>query len=357
VADGSPKRTSGLRWGPPALSLEGADPSLGPQTHCSPPPGFGIWQRPLRQLEHTPCCEDSSSPKSKPPSFCNPTPRDDTPRPPAHSIRSATNCGCASARHQFTRLFLQHADSYDGHPIDEDPDHALFPSRALAETVPPFLCPDGLSRSRPTITMPFLRRRGNMASESDMRRHSLVDPLAAPAPKQPPFNPGSTAELPALTSVAEDLTSPNNPLPSTDLPRDSISVASTHGVPSIVEPSDGPASINGSDYSHKHRRFSMLRFRNASDSQLAAKAKLHAAAEKPPPVPRRTCLSLALVVPVHPSAQVGYRGLELTLLSYSSRNHHHRPNLPPCWPPKEDVSDELWTAAPVGRALQDKRGQ
>ncbi|KAK4042915.1 hypothetical protein C8A01DRAFT_13526 [Parachaetomium inaequale] len=125
-----------------------------------------------------------------------------------------------------------------------------------------------------------------MASESDMRRHSLVDTLAAPAPKQPPFNAGSTAELPALTSVAEDLTSPNIPPSSADLPRDSISVASTHGVPSIVEPSDGPASMNGSDYSHKHRRFSMLRFRNASDSQLAAKAKLHAAAEKPPPVPR-----------------------------------------------------------------------
>ena len=148
--------------------------------------------------------------------------------------------------------------------------------------------------------MPFLRRRGNVASESDMRRHSVLDALVAPASKQPPLNTGSTAELPALTSVAEDLTSPSNPRSSTDLPRDSISVASTHGVPSIVEPSDGPASINGSDYSHKHRRFSMLRFRNASDSQLAAKAKLHAAAEKPPPVPRRTCLSLALVVAVHP---------------------------------------------------------
>jgi hypothetical protein len=138
--------------------------------------------------------------------------------------------------------------------------------------------------------MPFLRRRGNMASESDMRRHSLFDSLSAPAPKQPTFNSGSTADLPALTTVAEDSTSPSVPSSSADLPRDSISVASTHGgVPSIVEPSDGPASVAGSDHSHKRRRFSMLRFRNASDSQLAAKAKLHAAAEKPPPVPRRTC--------------------------------------------------------------------
>ncbi|KAL2191268.1 hypothetical protein L209DRAFT_699091 [Thermothelomyces heterothallicus CBS 203.75] len=134
--------------------------------------------------------------------------------------------------------------------------------------------------------MPFLRRRGNMASESDMRRHSLFDALAAPAPKQPPFSSGSTTELPALASVAENSSPSGISPPLGDLPRDSISVDSTHGNPSIVEPSDGPASLTGSDYSQKHRRFSMLRFRNASDSQLAAKAKLHAATEKPPPVPR-----------------------------------------------------------------------
>ncbi|KAK4143762.1 uncharacterized protein C8A04DRAFT_37184 [Dichotomopilus funicola] len=128
-----------------------------------------------------------------------------------------------------------------------------------------------------------------MGSESDMRRHSLLDSLATPAPKPPPFSTGSAAEPSALSSVAEDATSPSAPPSSSaGLPRDSISVASTHDVPSIVEPSGapGPASLTGSDYSHKHRRFSMLRFRNASDSQLAAKAKLHAAAEKPPPVPR-----------------------------------------------------------------------
>ncbi len=145
--------------------------------------------------------------------------------------------------------------------------------------------------------MPFLRRRGNVASESDMRRHSLLDALTAPAPKLPPFHSGSTAELPAaLTSVAEDSPSPSPspsaPSSSADLPRDSISIASIHPVPSIIEPpSDRHGSLTGSDYSHRHRRFSMLRFRNASDSQLAAKAKLHAAAQKPPPVPRRTCLS------------------------------------------------------------------
>ncbi|KAK4241225.1 hypothetical protein C8A03DRAFT_12467 [Achaetomium macrosporum] len=126
-----------------------------------------------------------------------------------------------------------------------------------------------------------------MASESDMRRHSLLDGLAVPAPKQPPYHSGSAAELSTLTSVAEDFARPNVPPSPADLPRDSISVASSHAVPSIIEPSDGPGSTTATaDYTQKHRRFSMLRFRNASDSQLAAKAKLHAAAEKPPPVPR-----------------------------------------------------------------------
>ncbi|KAL2266517.1 hypothetical protein VTJ83DRAFT_5869 [Remersonia thermophila] len=140
--------------------------------------------------------------------------------------------------------------------------------------------------------MPFLRRRGVMASESDMRRHSLFDALPLPKPPPPPQS-GSTSDLPALTSVAEDPSSFGATPPSPpELPRDSISVISTHGgVPAIVEPSEGRPSDGAesqavSDYSHKHRRFSMLRFRNASDSHLAAKAKLHAAAQKPPPVPR-----------------------------------------------------------------------
>ncbi len=141
--------------------------------------------------------------------------------------------------------------------------------------------------------MPFLRRRGNVASETDMRRHSLLDTLAPPAPKQPPFHSGSAAELPTLTAVAEDSSPMSVPPPSVDLPRESISDASLHAVPSIIEPSDRHGSLTGSDYSHKHRRFSMLRFRNASDSQLAAKAKLHAAAQKPPPVPRRMYLPLS----------------------------------------------------------------
>lgn len=165
--------------------------------------------------------------------------------------------------------------------------------------------------------MPFLRRRGNMASETDMRRHSLLDTLAEPASKHPPYLSESAAELPGLTSVAEDFALPNVPPSPADHPRDSISVASSHAVPSIIEPYDASRSSGNSEYAQKQRRFSMLRFRNASDSQLAAKAKLHAAAEKPPPVPRRTCPSPALVVVC---AAALFR---TNTWNFSSRDYHH----------------------------------
>jgi hypothetical protein len=42
----------------------------------------------------------------------------------------------------------------------------------------------------------------------------------------------------------------------------------------------------------KHRRFSMLRFRHASDPQLSTKARLHAQAESTPKVPQRQCSSI-----------------------------------------------------------------
>lgn len=134
-----------------------------------------------------------------------------------------------------------------------------------------------------------------------MRRHSLFDALPGVPPlKEPPIRAeSSTSDLPAaLTSVAEDAPAPPSPVPPSpasptspmELPRDSISVASTHA----QEQPRASVSLALPDDSNKHRRFSMLRFRNASDSQLAAKAKLHAAAEKAPPMPRRTCHSVAL---------------------------------------------------------------
>ena len=212
--------------------------------------------------------------------------------------------------------------------------------------------------------MPFLRRRGNMGSETDIRRHSLLDSLAVPAQKQPPPRSESTAELPTLASVAEDLPPPSVPPSPADLPRDSISVASTHAAPSAAEPSDaGPASFAASDDTQKRRRFSMLRFRNASDSQLAAKAKLHAAAEKPPPMPRRTLplappsLALGVVALRSGPRPSRFTLAALTRWNRSSRDHHHCPNLQFHRPPKEALPDELRRAAtPVGRDTQDRAG-
>ncbi|KAK1760744.1 protein transport protein sec73 [Echria macrotheca] len=126
--------------------------------------------------------------------------------------------------------------------------------------------------------MPFLRRRGNMASDTDMRRHSLLDGLTVP--KLPPARSESTSDLPALAPVAEGTPPTTAPASPVETAPDRASTSSSIHVP------DRPASPEIQPESHKHRRFSMLRFRNASDSQLAAKAKLHAAAQKAPPLPR-----------------------------------------------------------------------
>ncbi|KAK0626662.1 hypothetical protein B0T14DRAFT_111932 [Immersiella caudata] len=129
--------------------------------------------------------------------------------------------------------------------------------------------------------MPFLRRRGNLASETDIRRHTLLDGLAVP--KLPPSRSESTTDLPAVT---EDLPPPSAPTSPVEAPADRMSTSSSYLATPSIDGADRPPSPVQQE-THKHRRFSMLRFRNASDSQLAAKAKLHAAAaQTAPPVPR-----------------------------------------------------------------------
>ncbi|KAK4065323.1 hypothetical protein Trihar35433_7443 [Trichoderma harzianum] len=107
--------------------------------------------------------------------------------------------------------------------------------------------------------MPFLRRRGNMASETDMRRLTTAfAPASDDVPElPPPPQPEDEAAMP--------LSRPQS--------RESGS--------SLDRPTTPPVQ----QQSNKHRRFSVLRFRNASDSQLSLRVKQ--AAEKPPPVPRR----------------------------------------------------------------------
>ncbi|KAK1835842.1 hypothetical protein QBC39DRAFT_413583 [Podospora conica] len=153
--------------------------------------------------------------------------------------------------------------------------------------------------------MPFLRRRANnMASDSDMRRHTLLvpDSLAIPNPplgrSESEFT--STPDLTtSLSPVAEDSSMPSIAISAAnhaDNAPDRISTSSSRydGATVSFDLPDRPASPPVQHESQKHRRFSMLRFRNASDSQLAAKAKLHAAAEKAPPLPRRMFSSVGV---------------------------------------------------------------
>ncbi|KAI8627768.1 hypothetical protein F5Y19DRAFT_165822 [Xylariaceae sp. FL1651] len=121
--------------------------------------------------------------------------------------------------------------------------------------------------------MPFLRRRGVMASESDMRRHTtLFDPKSQGEASLDPQSAGRRFEN---GDPAED---PNNRRISTDPEATRIS----------LDPYCRPESPPIQDENPKHRRFSMLRFRNASDSQLSTRWRQHQPAEKPPPMPERT---------------------------------------------------------------------
>ncbi|CAJ2507983.1 Uu.00g091690.m01.CDS01 [Anthostomella pinea] len=136
--------------------------------------------------------------------------------------------------------------------------------------------------------MPFLRRRGVMASENDMRRHTtLIDPESVKQPLRKPqaeafLSPGAPSdadqgEADVLYHAPEGSQSSTNTMaaPATPTPaRES------------EDPFDRPESPPIQEQTPKHRRFSMLRFRNASDSQLSTRLKQHQQAEKPPPMPQ-----------------------------------------------------------------------
>ncbi|KAF3001143.1 hypothetical protein E8E14_003972 [Neopestalotiopsis sp. 37M] len=168
--------------------------------------------------------------------------------------------------------------------------------------------------------MPFLRRRGVMASENDMRRHTFIDPDPPSQSGLAPFKPKASAPR---KSLGNDLLDPNaaanghgrtsvdsqtaakgaaDPLNGersrTDDPNNdennsfesnmpSLSTSMSLGRPS-EDPFDRPESPPIQEETPKHRRFSMLRFRNASDSQLSVRMRQQQLAEKPPPLPTQT---------------------------------------------------------------------
>ncbi|KAI2777275.1 hypothetical protein F4815DRAFT_482094 [Daldinia loculata] len=140
--------------------------------------------------------------------------------------------------------------------------------------------------------MPFLRRRGVMASDTDMRRHTILVDSASAAPKQSSRKPQPEALLSPDATAGNgeglgDGTSGNG-----EDSKSSVDTVATSATASMFpgreseDPFSRPESPPIQDESPKHRRFSMLRFRNASDSQLSARLKQQQQAEKMPPMPQ-----------------------------------------------------------------------
>lgn len=136
--------------------------------------------------------------------------------------------------------------------------------------------------------MPLLRRRGVAASDAEMRRHSFFPTLEPNVH----LDPISDAHVPA-GRVSEQ--TPRQP------PGDLSFLHPVANVPDMNRPSadhstqfQRPLSPPIQEETSKHRRFSMLRFRHASDSQLSTRSRLQARnasiAEDAPPVPHRKYL-------------------------------------------------------------------
>jgi hypothetical protein len=125
--------------------------------------------------------------------------------------------------------------------------------------------------------MPFLRRRANIASETDMRRLNAADDADQPnnVQQRPPIDSITLQPAAAHTVIIED---------------DDFPATSSHDA---ADQESNPESPMVDEENSKRRRFSILRFRNASDSQLSLRAKQHA--EQPPPIPRRRCLKRPLL--------------------------------------------------------------
>ena len=175
-----------------------------------------------------------------------------------------------------------------------------------------------------------------MASETDMRRHTAVavpsasDDTDTDAARRDAVAP---VAVPALDACESNPTqAPKQKKHTTQSAIDdasaSLSRNPSHESASTANRPDNPPSPQPE--LSRHKRFSVLRFRNASDSQLSLRAKQQA--ENPPPLPRRMAPSPA------PSLLAGYAPagfgelVTLTRAPLSSRHHHdctdqrhHRP--------------------------------
>ena len=107
---------------------------------------------------------------------------------------------------------------------------------------------------------------------------------------------GVRASASALAAIADTGEEPREPRD------DAPNGTGTTGINRKGDPFDRPDSPPVQEETTKHHRFSMLRFRTASDSQLSARSRLQQ--EKPPPMPQRTCpplLGRLFLAPLGPS--------------------------------------------------------
>jgi hypothetical protein len=139
----------------------------------------------------------------------------------------------------------------------------------------------------------LLRRKGpaNSASDAKLRRHSFLSPDALVVADQPAIDGRASEQIPRRPTAADFLTPTSTTGPPTpgrmsaESGRDKLEHSTT---PTIQ------------DESQKHRRFSMLRFRHASEPQLSARAKLHATHTTPPgapPLPHRKNALTEQIIP------------------------------------------------------------
>lgn len=110
--------------------------------------------------------------------------------------------------------------------------------------------------------MPFLRRRAHVPPESELQPQRMSQ------------------------SVVQETQVDGSPPPPPAQRQDSDMESTSHDLQSRASSaSQRPDATSSQEEANRHKRFSLLRFRNASDSQLSLRAKQQA--EKPPPVPRR----------------------------------------------------------------------
>ena len=124
--------------------------------------------------------------------------------------------------------------------------------------------------------MPWSRLRVNRPSDTALRRHSTLDPANIPG------------DVRTRTSHDGDR-DPMNPVRSTSPLRNSIDPAGAAN-----DASFGAKPVRDPSPNRRQQRFSMLKFRHASDSQLAKTAKEQAAVP-PPPMPNGTQFTLCVL--------------------------------------------------------------